>query len=31
MIHSANGSDDPLDGFGAFPAVLDELKVLVRS
>jgi hypothetical protein len=31
MIHSANRGDDPLDGLLAFPAVLDDLEVLMRS
>ena len=29
MIHAANRGDDPLDGPLAFPAVLDDLEVLM--
>jgi hypothetical protein len=31
MIHPAECGDDPLDGFGAFPVVLDDLEVLMGS
>jgi len=31
LIHSPNGSHDPLDGFCSFPAVLDDLKVVVLT
>jgi hypothetical protein len=31
LIHSADGGNDPLDGFGSFPAVLDDLEILVLT
>jgi hypothetical protein len=31
LIHPADGGDDTLDGLGAFPTVLDDLKVLIMT
>ena len=31
LIHPPDGGDDPLDGFGSFPAVLDDLEILVLT
>jgi hypothetical protein len=31
LIHPADGGDDPLDGLGSFPAVLDDLEVLIQT
>ena len=29
LIYPVDGGDNPLDGFGTFPPVLDDLEVLV--
>jgi hypothetical protein len=31
LIHATDGGDDPLNGFRSFPAVLNDLQVLVLT
>ena len=31
LIHPADSGDNPLDGLGSFPAILDDLEVLIQT